>query len=426
MIENGEAAVLRRPGFDRVLPWLFAAIVLWLVAAPYPGFVGKVALRAVDLAGLAILSTFVLVTATGPRLLVDRRLLPVHAAVTAILIWQTATLLFSLLRAREGFGALAPLYRPVLYMAALWAGGAAAMRVRNRHILVFAWTALVLNAVVATAQFLTGPGLAYYLFSGRSEEMITHQYGSRIIGTLGNPNYLGVLMATVAGFFAFRFATGKGMHNALAVIAGALLVLLSQSRTSLAVLAGVALVAVTLSFFAGDTGGRGRVVARWLVLVVPAAVALLVLLSVLGIHLRYLWTGIQFVFQHGLMQQSSFAGRVAVWSDVWQRILQNPLVGWGPSTRYLDITFVDNNYIALLFRYGFIGFALTMALIAYVVARTWNAARRGSTAGALALMLWAGILLGSVTMDALESMRLTPLAFALSGVVLAAPQRQRA
>lgn len=423
-MDVGETRTAADASSWRALPWLFAATVLWLVTAPYPGFVGKVALRVVDLSGLIAFTGLVAVTAMGARLRVGRRLFPVHAALAAILIWQTATLLLGLLRAREGFGALAPIYRPLVYLAALWAGAAAATRMRGRHIMIFAVAALALNAVVATAQFVTGPGPAYYLFSGRTTAMINQQYGSRVIGTLGNPNYLGVMMAALAGFFAFRFATGRGKSNAVGVVVASLLVLLSQSRTSLAVLAGIAAVAFTLSF-AAHGGRRRAVLGRWVLLVAPAVVGLLVLLSALGIHLQYLWSGIQVVLHEGVTQQSSFAARLVVWQQVWQRILENPLVGWGPSTRYLDITFVDNNYIALLFRYGFVGFILILGLVAYLFVASWRAALRGSTAGALALMLWSAILLGSMTMEVLESMRLTPVAFALSGVVLAAPNTDR-
>jgi O-antigen ligase len=137
---------------------------------------------------------------------------------------------------------------------------------------------------------------------------------------------------------------------------------------------------------------------------------------------HYLSSGFITVYKSGLLEQSSFGGRIKFWVYFWDLVKERPVTGYGPSKGFFKYAVADNNYLFIAFKYGFVGLFLTMLIWSYLLIKAARSAFRSGAGSAMFLtFLVLGILFTSAFAETMDSMRLAPLAFLLSGFVLAHP-----
>ncbi|WP_371878424.1 O-antigen ligase family protein [Geobacillus kaustophilus] len=123
----------------------------------------------------------------------------------------------------------------------------------------------------------------------------------------------------------------------------------------------------------------------------------------------------------GLMEQSSFKQRTILWKIMIEHFEENPFLGNGPSKGVEGIPDVaDNNYIFILFKYGIIGLFLWLAMVGLVIRKITSLIGNVNNNYLLSYLLiyWIVLLLTSLTMESLESIRMTTIAFFLTGICM--------
>jgi len=199
----------------------------------------------------------------------------------------------------------------------------------------------------------------------------------RIAGTLGNPNWWGWWLLALATF-AYSWAASSSLVRGLPLLVGlSVALLLTGSRTSLVSL----VVGITAASFAlgRAMGAQYR----------RASVGILVTATMIGSG----WIGIQTVYEaqdrYSVQNIDSLYARFRLWQEGTAIIAENPILGTGPRKSELlrtaadarRATFVDNAYLAVLARFGFVGLALYLAFLVWVsvhALRAANSAPNGS------------------------------------------------
>ncbi len=150
-------------------------------------------------------------------------------------------------------------------------------------------------------------------------------FGNRIFSTLGQPNFLGTLLAAVLPMFlAWTWQARLRWEKILLLLASSLLILtifLTQSRGSLlGLMAGLGL------FFVLQVLSRRN----WkkFALIAIGGAAILTSLSVTVPELR------QVANRALRLDNSTSQTRLLIWQGVWEAIQQRPLLGWGQDTLY--------------------------------------------------------------------------------------------
>lgn len=176
----------------------------------------------------------------------------------------------------------------------------------------------------------------------------------RLIGTLGNPNENGLFF-----LFLFLFYSARGgcqlkrffSMSSLGFIGSAIIVILTQSRTSIVILA-----VVTLSHLLFNP----KRIKEISILVAISIICVLILINVNIVSFSYISNT-----SASVMQNHSFVGRVDVWKMLLDQWLEKPIFGWGPNKAYMYANHIypENEYIFFLWRYGIIGLLFYLYLL---------------------------------------------------------------
>lgn len=222
----------------------------------------------------------------------------------------------------------------------------------SRKIFVFCMIVFVLSTLVGFMQYFDVGGindtLSPYYAPTQMRGLIVH---GRIVGTTSNPNKFGALMVLAAslalsGSLAFsRFWDRLACLVLLSVFITALV--LTASRTALVAL--VATTSTVVILFVFGRGFRRKIARIFLVAVVVLCVSILgfqfVPEKILG----------RFAQLENISEASSFRARVEkYWKPNFELWLNSPLFGWGPAKATMH-TFVDNEWLLFLRRYGILG-----------------------------------------------------------------------
>jgi O-antigen ligase len=238
---------------------------------------------------------------------------------------------------------------------------------------------LVLVATgVAFVQVAAPPAWVYRMMSAIDPNS-AHFYASqnvaaglrRVTGLFGNPNNFGVFLSASAGLLVGLFASarrrGESWFLGGALIAVCIAVVATQSFTGLLALGLVILVGAT------TIASKRQYRRRALVLFLAVAIAAGILAGALGI----VGTGTRLIGKR--LTTASYAlgtmsGRFIVWTRVAMDMANDPALlvfGMGPQKESEGLVVggdIDNEYVMILKRYGFVGFLCFALFVALIVA----------------------------------------------------------
>ncbi|WP_318476253.1 O-antigen ligase family protein [Photobacterium leiognathi] len=278
-------------------------------------------------------------------------------------------------------------------------------------------TVSVIIFIICFLQLIFGPSIFYYLFSGRDVAAINEQFTSRIIGTLGNPNYVAVYFCSMFFFCFFEYLKSKSKLYLCVCFLFFVFLLLTQSRSTLVYFLILLLMFYFIVLSSFWISRRDKATFSISIAVFVFISSVIVYMMIVSGRLGYIYSGFNFVLDNGLSEQSSFSGRLIMWNYYYELISNNILFGYGPSKDYFKYSVADNNYIFIVFKYGLIGLVLQLSifisLIFYLIRKVIHGYR---TVEPLALFLGALILLSSMTSEMIDSMRITPFFFMITGL----------
>lgn len=199
--------------------------------------------------------------------------------------------------------------------------------------------------------------------------------GGRIQGLFGNANPLAYVALLAMVVFAIRIASRaprRGLLIAWFVLA-AYLFIRAGSATAWLAAAGMVAVLITILLMrrVRKPGGRTRFYAIYAVVAVGGLTAL--------------WFAREAIFS-ALGRSSDLTGREGIWSLVWAKASEHPLIGWGFSTPWLpsdpafDGWIVDhgetvmqahNMWLDVFFQLGAVGVVLMATTFLAFVWRSW-------------------------------------------------------
>jgi len=233
----------------------------------------------------------------------------------------------------------------------------------------------------------------------------------RVIGTLGNPNYCGmlfaILWAAVTSFYLYPVRRKIGVCVLVAAgIGTAALIVLTGSRTavlSFAVVTGAALIL-----------GRADAKKRKLFLAVLLGVGLA------GLLLMQSWSLGRLV---NPANYTSVSAHLILFETTLEQIGRSPIVGLGPQ-KIMHSRTVDNEFLLYARRYGLVGLGLLLALHWIFFARGWAMFRAARSSlernlGLLAIqmaLVWA---IFGLTSDLFKNPQMMGIILFLSGLAWA-------
>jgi O-antigen ligase len=386
-----------------------------IICAPYPGYLGETLLRVVDLSLISLMLLFAILGAVAGsfRLPAERF---VFSLIFVLIGWQLVVIFLSptshyLLRD------LLDVYKQVFWFVAFVFGLLFARNINSSQVEKAIEIAFCISTIVAALQLLFGPSIFYHLFSVRDIASVQSHYSTRVIGTLGNPNYFALFNVVVFYWALTKSMTGQGRRYAVYALIAFAMVAIAQSRTNIVGMLGLAVVFSFVSFRA-----------EWLSVSYRSFFFKFLIVSVCGLGLilwwmieygvlRYVYTGFLTVYESGLASQSSFGGRLKMWMYFSELIEQRPLLGFGPSKGVFRYAVADNNYIFTTFKYGVVGLSLILTLCAYLLFRLYeNLRQRPTDESVFAFYLLVMILFTSFFAETIDSMRMAPLLFLLCGL----------
>lgn len=170
----------------------------------------------------------------------------------------------------------------------------------------------------------------------------------RIIGTFGNPNENGIFFLFLTLFYSTQVKYSAKVFtsfNFYALIASSIMVVLTQSRTSMLVLAILFLLHLIYHW---------KNKAYILVEIINVSFIAFILFSTNESAMDYI-NNTSIV----VTENSSVMGRMEVWKLLLNQWLEKPFFGYGPNKNYLysNNIYPENEYIFFLWRYGIIGLA---------------------------------------------------------------------
>ena len=386
-----------------------------LVCAPYPGFLGETVLRLIDLSLLSMLIFFIFIGATVARFRVPRE--PFLLSALFVLIgWQIMVILLSE-TSQSLVRDLLDIYKQLLWFAAFVFGLMFSNHINGGRVERAIEVAFLISSALAIIQLIFGPSVFYHLFSGRSIAEVQSHYSARVIGTLGNPNYFSPFNVAVFYWAVTKSMHGQGRRFAFYALVALIMVFLAQSRTNIVGLLGLSVVLAFVISRATWASARHRIFFFRLVILGAAIGTLLVWWMIEFGVLSYIYTGFMTVYNSGLAAQSSFVGRLEMWTYFSELIEQRPAIGYGPSKGVFRYAGADNNYIFIAFKYGLVGLVGTLLIWMTMLIRLLKQLERElRDETVIAFFLLLIVLFTSFLAETIDSMRIAPLLFLLCGV----------
>jgi O-antigen ligase len=176
----------------------------------------------------------------------------------------------------------------------------------------------------------------------------------RMVGTMGNPNINGILFA----FFTIGFLPLNYDKKMIPWFVSALLMMfLCQSRTIILAIGFTMLLVFVLQLSNWKLKHWSWIALMFSTYFVSWAMAT-------DFFAYSLYSNS--MFDAELMETRSAMGRFEVWNYLWQMVKNNPFWGHGPYKEYFyeNQIYPENEYILILWRYGFIGLLSYFSLFA--------------------------------------------------------------
>lgn len=403
---------------------------LLITLTPYPGFLGQSALRIVDLGivtSLMIISVLLISISKG-KICISKCGKKVFVILYLILLWELFVMLLSptVTSVRDLFD----LYKPVYYALAFLSGVLAARLIFPRTVMSLIKIILLVNAIIVVLQMVYNIPIVRYLFTHRLPELVDIHYSFRAIGTFGNPNHFGIVMVVLSSLFLYiglkkLISSGKsraGFVNIIWALLGIVAVLLSQSRTAFILIISSIVVQIVMTLFSTKIWCSFKRLINVFVIVIFIFLVSYIVVNQMMEQLKYLRSGIEVVLTEGLKEQSSFQGRLTYWKYYLEKFLEKPILGHGPSKDLVEYDVADNNYIFFAFKYGIVGLLILLMIPINIFIGVKAYFHRVQPdiryLYVLVIIFWTNLLAASFTMEALESLRATPMAFWLTGYIL--------
>lgn len=302
-------------------------------------------------------------------------------------------------------GNLLQLSKPILFIAACIMGYLTSINVSVRTITKYLIVIQILMLIITLLQYFQIKEI-FNIYSSRDNAIIAEQFiGNRVIGAIGNPNFFGLFELGFFMFFLVSYLQTKNKTFLLLSLSCIICLLFSQSRTSI-----LAFIVLIFSFFVNNLKNKK-------IILLGITTILLVLVGSYWImtrpEFRYLFTGFSAVLDNGLENQSSFKGRLNIWNNLITQIKAKPFFGHGPNLLKNENGFADNNFIFILYRFGIVGLLLFLLSIKAFFKFSYFKLT-SPPLQILTFSLWFILLFGSLSMEALESIKLTPFSFYIS------------
>lgn len=280
------------------------------------------------------------------------------------------------------------IFRPVLYMVVVAYGYKIGVRNQDHEVRSgLLWAAYVIIAgqvIVGFTQFI-GIDVFHALYT--SQKASPYYRLLRISGTMGNPNVLGWVMTQIIAIITLL---KRDRYPYLLVALCSVIVVFSGSRTATLILP---FVLIFTQMFRQDTQVRiGELMAIGGV-VIAGAVALFLMFSE---YVPYI-AQIRKIFLTGsLSAVTSLQARFVHWANVAEQFFQS---GWsihlfGLSDRQ-GTQVLDNDYLYVLFRTGYIGLAVHLSFIVYMLRYCYRR-RRSSVAQMCIVYVLTALVMGVV------------------------------
>lgn len=177
---------------------------------------------------------------------------------------------------------------------------------------------------------------------------------ARVLGTLDNPNFFGILTVIFLSYLTVRYFFGEEKDKfpwALFILIGLVIKLefLTISRTALF---GIALLFSILCIWAFFYHHRNKKVI--IKIIALFLLTLLLFLTASADFFYRLTEGLDF------SSSTSFQGHIDRWGAAIGTIWESPVFGWG-TQKYVMTTLVDNEYALYARRYGFVGLGIYLS-----------------------------------------------------------------
>ncbi|MEK3769936.1 O-antigen ligase family protein [Paenibacillus sp. FSL R5-0887] len=406
---------------NRTQQLLMVIILAYLIMKPYPGFMGENFLRIMDFSSIILIGAILfLIYMTRFEVKISLSAGRTLLIIAAIFLWQLISMGYNAL-----FGGvvvledLVDMYKPLIMFSAFFLGSLLSVSPLffEKAIKFF----VIFQFFLCIIQMRFG-GFSLGLFSGRDMTTIANEFSNRAIGTFGNPNFLAVFMASCAVWYFYKLLF-VNKRNIFMFLISFGTVLITQSRTATIIgLSTCLLVLVANILLARKHKIRSFVILIMSILVVYTAYHY-VLIN--GQHnsgqFGYLVSGISKVLSGDLVYQSSFQGRTLYWANIGVYIKSHPLIGSGPMKGELGAPNVaDNNYVFIVYKYGFIGLALWLFLTFTILKKTFKTIKyqANKVAPVFVLLFWVVLLSSALLIDIMEHIRYAPITFFLTSLAL--------
>lgn len=248
-----------------------------------------------------------------------------------------------------------------------------------------------------------------------------HLAQPRSIGTFYNPYILGIFLILP---FSYSFHILISYKNKPThIIAYAILIcmigismLTTQSRSVIVVLAGTIIYMIILIYIVSDSYSVLNSVGFFMMMLIVSYI----LISFTD--LQYLTNGISAIVNNNIENITSARTRIKRYSRVVDLVIQRPIIGWGPAKTVIPN--IENDYLLYVFRYGFLGLLLFLALILKFMGETFNTYTqlrnsnlRQTTSFQFAFHTWlVALAAGGMVNSFMSNPRIYPFIFLLLGV----------
>ncbi len=298
-------------------------------------------------------------------------------SIIAILITLAAvTLAFQiLLRGNFAGRDFLILLRYVIYSCAIISGAMLALSYRGGFTLrILTWAIIIVAIAISFIQYFNWMNLnavTVPIYTANYEQLIEGFSWRRVIGTLGNPNYWGLLLGFGMIISCHRTVARRSLPALVILLLLFVAIIMAGSRGAMiASVSGLA----AMGYLLTDTGKSANLGQRTIVIAA---------FFVVGVALYY---GYRIFISDYYANTDRFSLdnthtlelRFAWWSAFLSKLLESPyqiLIGRGPS-KSVDVGWADNMYLLILRDFGFPALLAYLYLWFTLLSRLWHLHRR--------------------------------------------------
>lgn len=273
--------------------------------------------------------------------------------------------------------------------------------------------ATILNRAVKIFLTIAVIESIYGMFCYMSHQVFDTSFGVQVgqylgdvaapFGTMYEPNLFGAYTASASViFFSYYLFAGYHIRDLVCFLTTAIASFLSFSRASLVAL----LVVGAYLFWKNHRQGEGKTLRKWMTVGLVAALILVLFLGPLGRIVRERFTNLAY---EGLADETAL-GRAIVYQEALQEIPGHLLIGRGTASfnltfdwnRYIpswasEKTWIGNAPLRILHDTGLLGLASIVGFFVIVWLRIRPALRTPSRKNCVAVALWAGMIIYSIS-----------------------------